>query len=357
MSSRKNPLIATMRSSFHRRGIDGFLVTDMINVRYLSGFSGTSGFLFLTRRENFFVTDFRYREHAEQEVSGWEIVLERQNRVQTIKRLARMTNVRTIGFEESAAYGFYRRVSGTGISLTPVGGLIEKMRAEKQQHEISAIREAIRRAETAFLEVKQHIKPGVREYALASRLEKKLRKHGCRKIPFDIIVASGPNSAMPHAQPTNRKLQAGDFVLVDWGGEAGGYFSDMTRTFILRGNDISQQKRVYAAVLEANRKAIAAIAAGVQTKVVDSTARDSIKKHGYGDFFGHGTGHGVGLQIHEAPRITWSTSTIIRENMVFTIEPGVYLPGFGGVRIEDMVNIRGGKCLILTSLPQTCEIL
>jgi len=357
MSARNCSLIGKIRSSFRRTGIDGLIITDMTNVRYLSGFSGTSGFLFITRGKNFFVTDFRYREQAEQEVSGWEVFHEKGTRIHAIKCLVRMTDIRTLGFESSAAYSFYRSVSRTGLTLIPIEGLVEKMREQKELHEISAIREAIRRAETAFLEVKPHIKHGARELTIAMRLEERLKKNGCKKIPFEVIVASGPNSAMPHAQPTGRKLQEGDFVLIDWGGEADGYFSDMTRTLLLKGRDIRKQKKIYTTVLEANKKAVSAVAAGIQTKQIDNAARDHIKKNGYGDFFGHGTGHGVGLQVHEAPRITWTTSSTVREKMVFTVEPGIYLPGFGGVRIEDMVEVGDKKASVLTSLPKILEII
>lgn len=357
MNLRNSPLIGKIRSSFRRAGIDGMIVTDMTNVRYLSGFSGTSGFLFITRREKFFVTDFRYREQAAQEVPGWETAVEKGMRIHAIKRLARSTNVRTLGFESSAPYSFYHRVSRTGLTLVPVEGLVEKMREQKQPQEISAIRQAIRRAETAFLEVKPSIRPGVRERTIAGRLEERLKKNGCRTIPFALIVASGPNSAMPHARPTGRKLQEGDFVIIDWGGESDGYFSDMTRTLLLKGGDIAKQKRIYATVLEANRKALSAVAAGIPARQIDRAARDHISTQGYGEFFGHATGHGVGLQVHEAPRITWTNASAVREGMVFTVEPGIYLPGFGGVRIEDMVEVGGNKSRVLTSLPKRLEII
>jgi Xaa-Pro aminopeptidase len=220
------------------------------------------------------------------------------------------------------------------------------------------VQEAVRRAEAAFLDIKPYIRVGMRERAIALRLDERLKKHGSRQIPFDIIVSSGPNSAMPHAKPNERKLQRGDLVIIDWGGEANGYFSDMTRTFVLRGDHaVSKPKEIYNIVLEANRKAISSVTHGLQTKEVDTAARDFIKDAGYGEFFGHGTGHGVGLRVHEDPRITWIRSEIIRENMVFTIEPGIYIPGLGGVRIEDMVVVKQNGCKVLTGLPKKLEIL
>jgi Xaa-Pro aminopeptidase len=357
MSDRTGPLITKIRDFFRYKGIDSLLVTDITNVRYLSGFSGSSGFLFITGKENFFVSDFRYKEQSEKEVAGWEIVLEKGTRINAIKHLSLRAKTRKLGFESSMTYSYYRSLSRAGFHLTPVKGLIEKMREQKDICEIAAIREAIRRAETAFLEVKPYIKAGIRENALALRLEERLKKNGCRKIPFDIIVASGPNAAMPHAKPSDRKLEQGDCVLIDWGGEADGYFSDMTRTLIIKGNSISRQERIYTTVLEANRRAISAVAPGIQSRQIDNAAREHIKQSGYGDLFGHGTGHGVGLQVHEAPRITWTTSAAVKKNMVFTIEPGIYLPGVGGVRIEDMVTVGDQKAVVLTSLPKTLEII
>jgi Xaa-Pro aminopeptidase len=177
-------------------------------------------------------------------------------------------------------------------------------------------------------------------------------------IPFDIIVASGKNSAMPHAKPTDNEIKQGDFVMFDWAGEAGGYFSDMTRTFLMKGGkDVSRKVEIYDIVLQANRKAISSVREGTTGRMVDKTARDIIKKAGYGDFFGHGTGHGVGLDIHELPRISRFGRETIRSGMVFTIEPGIYVPGLGGVRIEDMVLAEKQGSTVMTSLPKKLAIL
>lgn len=217
--------------------------------------------------------------------------------------------------------------------------------------------EAIRRAEAAFLDVKHYIRKGRREKEIALMLEDRLKKRGCNRIPFDIIIASGPNSAMPHARTTDRRLSAGDLVIIDWGGEADGYFSDMTRTLLLNGADIPKKKGAYDAVLKANRMSISAVRPGAEGRVIDKSARDVIKKAGYGEFFGHGTGHGVGLEVHEAPHITWTKNDVIRQNMVFTIEPGIYMPGLGGIRIEDMVLVKGKGREVLTKLPKDLEII
>lgn len=245
--------------------------------------------------------------------------------------------------------------------------VVEVLRAIKDQGEICSVREAVRRAEKAFLDVKPYIRPGRREQEIALMLEARLKKRGCNRLPFDIIVASGVNSAMPHAKASDKKLSSGELVVIDWGGESDGYYSDMTRTFLLRGrgasqgykggDDISREKEIYRTVYKANREAVSSIFPGCKSKGVDEAARDVIKSAGYDKFFGHGTGHGVGLEVHESPRITWTRSDAIRENMIFTVEPGIYIPGLGGVRIEDMVLVKPKGPEVLTRLPRELEIL
>jgi Xaa-Pro aminopeptidase len=340
-----------------RKGVDGFLVSDIHNVRYLSGFSGSSGFLFITGKENIFATDFRYKEQSEREVKGWDIIIEKGDRIKVIQGLYQRTGIRKLGIESSVTYEFFRRISDRKLYLHALEGLVEKLRRTKDVNEINSIKEAVRRAENAFIQVKPYIRQGIRERVIALRLEEMLKKKGCRHIPFNTIVASGANSAMPHAQPTEKRLSMGDLVIIDWGGEADGYFSDMTRTLLIRGDNITKKKKIYQIVSEANKTAISQILIGVKAKDIDYSARNVIKTSDYGKFFGHGTGHGVGLQVHESPRITWNKKEIIKENMVFTIEPGIYVPGLGGVRIEDMVVVKQDGCEVLTSLSKKLEII
>jgi len=346
-----------LRQFINREKVDGFFITDINNVRYLTGFSGSLGFLLITVEKKFFVTDFRYKEQAEREVKSWDIIIGKGDIIKTIKTLSKKTSIKKLGIESSVTYEFFRRLSNTGLSLKAFKGLIEKMRKIKDVIEINSIREAVRRAESAFLDVKPYIRRGIKERAIALRLEERLKKTGCRHIPFEAIVASGPNSAMPHARPTEKKLKEADLVIIDWGGEADGYFSDMTRTFLITGTNLTKKKEIYQAVLKANRSSISKILPGVRSNDIDSSAREVIKKAGYGEFFGHGTGHGVGIQVHELPRITWNKSNIIKESMVFTIEPGIYIPGLGGVRIEDMVVVKSDGKEVLTALPKKLEII
>jgi Xaa-Pro aminopeptidase len=350
--------LKAIRQTIKSKGLDGLLITDINNVRYLTGFSGSSGFLVITATGQFFVTDFRYKEQSGKEVAEWDIIIETGDRVKIIQTLSKKNSIGKLGFESSISYEFFKKISGISIGLTPLRGTVEKIRMIKQEAEIDSIKKAIRRAEAAFTDVKPYIKEGIREVAILRRLEERLKKRGCRNVPFDIIVASGPNSAMPHARPTEKKLNKGDLVIIDWGGEADDYFSDMTRTLLLKGGvETGKKKEVYNTVLGANQKAISHITPGIQSKKIDEAARDFIRKAGFEKFFGHGTGHGVGLQVHEAPRISWTRSGPLRKNMVFTIEPGIYVPGLGGVRIEDMIEVGENKAFVLTSLPKNLEII
>lgn len=328
----------------------------MTNVRYLSGFTGSSGFLLIAKAGMAFATDFRYKEQAGKEVSGWDIVMEK-NRMDTLKRLSRRFGLKCLRFEPAVPYEFWGRLKALGLELRPARAAVERLREKKDSLEMDSIKEAVRRAESAFLDVLPYIRTGASEISIALRLEEALKKKGSNLIPFGIIVASGPNSAMPHARATERRLAPGDLVVVDWGGEAGGYFSDMTRTLLVKGPMAGKKREIYGIVLEAQRKAISAVSCGVPAREIDNSARDIIKRAGYGSFFGHGVGHGVGLEVHERPGISGKARGRIEEAMVFTIEPGIYVPGLGGVRIEDMVVVRKKGAGLLTTLPRGLKIV
>ena len=349
--------LQNVREFIRRKEIKGFLITDLDNVRYLTGFTGSSGVFLITEKKTFFLTDFRYKEQAEKEVKEGDIVITKGDIIKTIRSLSKKAALKSLGFETSIPYASYRKLSKMDLQLKPYYSVIEKLRAIKDDLEVQSIKEAVRRAENSFLQVRPYIKRGMRERAIALRLEERLKKNGCRHIPFDIIVASGPHSAMPHAKSTERKIEKGDLIIIDWGGEANSYFSDMTRTLVVRGNGISQKKKIYKLVFLANKKALANVLPGRRSKDVDFSAREVIKNAGYSQYFGHATGHGVGLQIHELPRITWNKNDIIQENMIFTIEPGIYMPGIGGVRIEDMVIVKPVKPVVLTTLPKKLDII
>ncbi len=338
--------------------LDGLLITDIKNIRYLTGFSGSSGFLVITKNKYMFFTDFRYKEQAEAEVTGWEITIEKGRRTKLIADVVKKLALKRLGFEQSITYEFYDLLRAKlPAVLAPQKNLVENLRKIKDKEEIESIKKAVERAEEAFLAVKPRIRPGIRERDVALRIEEQLKKRGCMGPAFDIIAASGKNSSMPHARPAEKKIEKGDFVIIDWGGEADGYYSDMTRTLLMNGRGLSDKIRIYEAVNNARKKAVASVKEGIKTQDIDSAARDVIKKAGYGEFFGHGTGHGVGLDVHEHPRVSWTTGERIRNGMVFTIEPGIYVPELGGVRIEDMVLVKNGKAELLTGLSRDLEII
>ncbi len=349
--------IQVIADALELKGIDGILVCEIKNVRYLSGFSGSSGCLIITKNERIFCTDFRYEEQAKRELKGFDILIDKVERHRTIIEKAKSIGIKILGFESTISYGFYRKLLRKGLRIKAVSRFVEDIRKIKDQFELNSINIAIDRAQRAFNTVKPYIRKGFSEKKIAVMLEDNLKKRGCSELPFDIIVLSGQNTSLPHGKPSDNKIKAGDFVIVDWGGEADGYFSDMTRTLLIDGKDISKKKKIYEIVLEANRKAIDSVKEGKNTRMVDKTARDVIKKAGYGDFFGHGTGHGIGLDVHELPRISRFGSESVKSGMVFTIEPGIYVPELYGVRIEDMVVAEKNGCRVLTTLPRELEII
>lgn len=328
-------------------------------MRYLTGFEGSSAWVLLTPKKNIFITDFRYKEDAERLLAEdiWELFIYKESLIKTIYQLCKKLNIKRLAVESSVSYEFYISLQRIGLTLTPLYSVVERMRSIKDEEEVRLIKEAIRRAEDAFMEVLYYIKPGQRERGIALRLEEVLKKGGCRNLPFDIIVASGPNSSMPHAKPTERKIMKGDLVIIDWGGEAEGYYCDMTRTVLINGGDISKKIEMYEAVLMANKEAIKGVSPEIRARKVDEIARKIIKKRGFGDYFGHGTGHGVGLQVHETPVISPKSKDRLKTGMVFTIEPGVYIPGFGGIRIEDMVYMTPKGSEVLTGLSKELKII
>ncbi len=351
-----------MRKDLIKQQVDrlcggAFLVTDIKNIRYLSNFTGSSGMLLFTESRDFFITDFRYEEQSKIEVKGFDIIIEKTDKIKAIGRIVLDLKIRTLGFEARAVtYDFYKSLSKE-VRLKPFKDLVERLRVIKDKEEVSSLRQAVSRAEAAFKKTFHHIRVGRKERDIAVRLEGYLRDAGCVSLPFDIIVASGPRSAMPHASSSERALKKGDIVVMDWGGEANGYFSDMTRTFFLKGRDLGKKIHIYETVLDAQRNAIKAIREGRSTKDIDAAARTTIKRAGYGEFFGHSTGHGIGLSVHESPNVTWGKGEPVKRSMVFTVEPGIYIPGLGGVRIEDMIVAKGSGAEVLTHLPRELQII
>ncbi len=329
--------------------LPAMLITQPLNRYYLSGFSGSAGTLFVSPDRAILLTDSRYTERATSEAPGFEIKLERDV-AQALPDLLAQAGVSRVGFESAhltcAEYKAWAEKVGEA-ALVPTQNVVEGLRAVKEPEELHLIRKAVEIADAAYAHLKQTIRPGMTEKQIAWDLEVWMRTHGADGIAFTIIVGSGPNGAMPHALASDREIQAGEPIVVDMGARVQGYHSDLTRTLWL-GEANGTFRQVYDIVLRAQQAAEARLAPGVPGPDVDATARAIITEAGYGDNFGHGLGHGVGLAVHELPGLGQRTQDTLAPGHVVTVEPGIYLTGWGGVRIEDMALITESGAEILT---------
>jgi Xaa-Pro aminopeptidase len=343
-----------------RREIRAALIVSRVATHWLTGFRGTSSFTVVpSRGKPVFLTDFRYIETARTNLAWMRVVEQRQGAGDQIARLlARHTGER-LAVEGSLPHDQWlwaRRLMPTGARIANATPIVSALRAVKSEPEIVAIRRAVRMGDDIFRDVTAWLRRRLRRGALTERdvarwLRREFEERGGEGPSFPPIVAAGANSALPHATPGDRTIRTGRFLLLDFGLILRGYCSDMTRTLVI-GKPTRRQREIFDLVLEAQLAAIGAVRAGVRARDVDGAAREVIRRAGHGDRFGHGTGHGVGLEIHEAPRVASTSRERLEAGMVITIEPGIYLPGFGGVRIEDMVVVRGDGAQILTQSPK-----
>lgn len=338
-------------------GFDAMFVSNPVSRLYLSGFTGSSGWLLITSDSQFLISDFRYVGQAMEESASFTFIQHEGQPFRDMKDILQKTTVKAIAFEQDhLTYQHFVRLSDAleGYELRPKSGLIEKLREVKDESEIALIRKAAAIADHAFLSILEEIGPGVSESHIDLRLEILMREQGATASSFDTIVASGPRSALPHGRASQRIIQKGDLVTLDFGALYQGYCSDMTRTIMI-GEPSSIQKEIYHIVLEAEQKAVAAIRPGITGIEADAVARDWIKKHGYGEQFGHSTGHGIGLEVHEGPNLSIRGETKLEPGMIVTVEPGIYLPDVGGVRIEDDVLVTKEGYEVLT--PSSKELI
>jgi Xaa-Pro aminopeptidase len=349
-----NKRVYKLRRLLDRNKIDGVFISQAENRRYLSGFDGTAGYLLITATKAVLATDFRYTEQAAREAPDFEILRIVGNIVEWFPGLLADSDVKRLGFESaSVTFSFFRQLQdalkrkGVPAKLVPVTGIVESLRAVKEPAEIGLIRKASALTDAAFNNVTKKLKPGMTEAQIAWELEKSMRESGSQALPFEIIIASGPNAALPHHKPDDRAIESGEPVVIDMGAKVGGYATDLSRT-VCAGLPGSQFKKVYHIVYEAQQAAISKVRAGMTGHEADAIARNIIKKAGYGEAFGHALGHGVGLEEHESPRLGPGSRDKLVNGMVFTIEPGIYLPGWGGVRIEDTVVMEKGQIKLLT---------
>ena len=343
-----------LRVSVNEKELDALLVSQSDNVRYLSGFTGSSGCLLVSGQNAILATDFRYVEQASRESPDFEITQTKQQLRDWLPGIASDLGWRKLGFEANCmSYDSYHKVNEAikagqvNLELIPTTGIVEQLRCIKEPEELALIKRAAALTDAVFERAKAIIRPGIMEKEAAWEIEKTFRQEGSEGIPFEIIVASGANSALPHARPTEKVIGSAEPVLIDMGARMNGYCSDFTRTVFL-GKPNKTFRDIYDVVLEAQTAAIEKIESNTDASQADHFARTIIDQAGYGDSFGHGLGHGVGLAVHESPTINPSSSDSLREGMVFTIEPGIYLTGQGGVRIEDLVVLENGKVEVLS---------
>ena len=354
-----NDRLRELISSFSKHHIDAFLVTKDINISYLAGFPASESWLLVLPKKTFYVTDFRYILEAQKGLKGITVKRYTKSFSETIFSIASTHHVKRIGFDDRhVPLSTFKRLKKSlrkKIKLVAINGLIENLREIKTKHEIAQIKKALKLNLEAYAFLKGVIKPGRSEKEVLRKLEQFVRNKNAA-FSFPPIIASGPNSCFPHAKVTDRKIKNNEAVLVDMGMDTGGYKSDLTRIFFL-GKIPRQIREVCAIVYTAQKKAISKIKANVRACEIDYEARNYIAKNGLGKFFGHSLGHGVGLEIHEGPTVSQRSPAILKEGMVFTVEPAVYIPNKFGIRIEDMVLVTHDGCEILSShrdIDQTC---
>jgi len=338
-------------------GVDVLLVHGAANRRYLSGFTGSAGVLLIGSERRVLVTDFRYTVQAREQAPAFDVV-EAAEPLEGLADAVAAADATRVGFEpEHVTYAGFKELEARLGELTPAAGLapvdrvVERQRVTKDPGETAILREAVSIADQVMARAAAWIEPGVTERALANRLEAAMRDLGAEGPAFDTIVAAGPNAAMAHHQPGDHRIAQGEPVIVDLGARLKGYCSDITRTFVSGAAD-ETFRRIYALVLDAQLAAEAGIRAGISGRAADALARDPIAAAGHGNDFGHGTGHGVGLEIHESPRLSTRSEDTLAAGMVTSVEPGIYIPEWGGVRIEDLVLVQDDGVEVLTGAPK-----
>jgi len=340
--------LSELRNKLEETSLGTLIITKMENVRYLSGFTGSSASALVTPDDTVLITDGRYREQARKEARQWETVVYREDLTKSISSL--LKGVESAGFEATASFEFVERLREAfpgRSTLQSTRGIVEEMRARKDKQEIALIRQALECAGKAFAEILPLVKPGNTEREIAAELDYKMMLFGADGPAFDTVVASGPNSSLPHAGITDRALAVGDLVVIDFGARKDGYCTDTSRTIVL-GEPNSQQKHLLDAVKEAGDAALAVLKPGIQASEVDQVARKVIADKGLADNFSHGLGHGVGLEVHEKPTLSTVSKDVLQPGMVLTIEPGIYIEGWGGVRLEELVLMKADGIEVLS---------
>lgn len=321
-------------------GLEGILISDPVDIYYLSGLHSSNCLLLLLPQARLLFTDSRYTLKAKKVAKDFVVCEQNSDLFQGVHNALKKYSVRRLAIQDGhlTLQEYLRLSDGKECSFVPAGDILREVRSAKEPEELVKIRQAQQLTDYAFQELLPFIKEGVTEKALALELEFILKRNGAEALSFDTIMASGENGAMPHAVPSERKICFGDLITMDFGCVYQGYCSDMTRT-VAFGQPSEELVRVYDTVLQAHCRAKEMLCSGIDTRTIDAAARDYIAKCGYGEYFGHGLGHGVGLEIHELPVLSYRCNSVLQQGQVVTIEPGIYLPGVGGVRVENMCFI------------------
>ena len=354
-------MIEKIQEKLIKENIDAIWISNIVNIRYITGFTGSTADLLVLKEGGYILVDSRYWEQVNQEVTEVKpILVDGDNNLFTfLKELESKNSLKRLGFEASnVVYNTWAKLRELfqNVELVPLNNWVEELRMVKTEDEIEKIKKALMIAEQAFENILPLIKVGVSEKDIAIELEYQMAKLGSERPAFDTIVASGERGALPHGKASNKKLIGNEFIVFDFGAVYNGYHSDITRT-VYFGNPSEEEILVYNIVLEAQKKAEEIIEEGLQCNFVDKVARDIIQENGFGNYFGHGLGHGVGLEIHELPRLSPKSDMVLKKGMVVTIEPGIYIPGKFGVRIEDMVVVDKSGSKILNKLTNDLIII
>jgi Xaa-Pro aminopeptidase len=353
VADRREERQTALRTAFAAQGLDAVLLQHLPNIRYLTGFTGSAALLLIRPTEAILISDFRYAVQAEQEAGhAARVEIDSVSVWDRLKRILNDVAVETLGYESHiATVRDLERLSGVRSRLVPAGDLVERLRAAKSPEEVAAIRAAASLAQEALEESLGAIKVGQTEFEVAAVLEAGLRRRGSEWHPFPTIVASGSRSALPHARTSDRVLTTGDWLLLDFGARVDGYCADLTRTFVVGAPPDGRQQATYQLVRAAQERAVSQLRSGIPGRQGDALARDLIAERGFGDAFGHSLGHGLGLEVHEAPRLSALAEEPLPEAAVVTVEPGIYFPGWGGVRLEEDVFLLPDGAELLSSGP------
>ena len=352
-----NKRVQAFVDKMQEKELDGIIINNLKNVYYLTGFWGSNGTVFISRDCQILVTDARYIIAAKQEVTGFEIFAERDE-LATIAKIAKDMDLSQIGFEDEISVSYYHRMQTAfeGMELLPQSQFVEALRMIKDETEIATIRKACSISDQAFHDALEFIKPGKTEIEIANFLDFRMRELGAAGLSFDTILASGINSSKPHAHPMHKPVELGEAITMDFGCLYEHYVSDMTRTVYL-GHVSDEQAEIYNTVLKANQALIDQAKDGLGFRDFDKIPRDIIVEAGYGEYFTHGIGHGIGLDIHEEPYFSQTSTEVIKSGMVLTDEPGIYIEGKYGVRIEDDILITDTGCELLTLAPKELIVI